>query len=112
MLFLPTSLTSDSLNLTARPSLVANTICLFPSVISTPINLSSSLRFIAIIPPCLGFEYSDNFVFLIIPFLVAINKNPLSKLSTETIAAIFSSLSNFTKLTIAVPLAYLPDSGT
>ncbi len=52
----PIILISVSLNLTALPFLVARIICLESSVILTVINLSSSFKPKAIIPPLRGLE--------------------------------------------------------
>ena len=86
---------------------------MLPSVNLTSINSSSSLRVIACIPVFLILEYSDNFVFLINPLLVAISTYNESSLKSVTgiTAVTFSPWANCNKLTIAVPLAVLLASG-
>ena len=63
-------------------------------------------------PDFLTVAYSPNAVFLIIPFLVAINKYlPSAKLEIGITADTFSPLSTLSRFTMAVPLAVLPASG-
>ena len=110
---LPTGLTSFSLNVMHIPFLVTRTILSSPSVNLTSISSSSSFRLIPCNPVFLAESYSFRGVFLIIPDFVAISRNlPSSKFLIGITAVIFSPASRDNKLTIAVPFAVLPASGT
>ena len=85
---------------------------LSPSVISTPIRVSSSRRFNAIIPLARWFLYAVNAVFLTVPEAVAIIMNLSSSYSrTGKIAVIRSPSSSGKILTIGRPRAVLLASG-
>ena len=110
---LPTGLTSFSSNVMLIPFFVTITTLSSPSVSLTSINSSSSFNVIANNPVFLAELYSVSAVFFISPFLVPINKYfPSEKLLIGITADIFSPESRLNKLTIAVPLAVLPASGT
>ena len=70
---LPTTRTSDSLKRIDFPADENNKMSCSPAVISTPTNLSSSLKSIAMMPPFLGREKFLSDVFLQVPVLVTIN---------------------------------------
>ena len=72
---LPIGLTCDSLNLINFPDDDANRISLSPEVIAVPTSLSSSSKFIALIPDLYFLENKLKFVFLVVPFLVAMKIN-------------------------------------
>ena len=106
-------LTSFSLNLTNLPLLAPITISLFPSVLLTLINSSSSLRTIAIFPLFLILSNSLILVRFTIPFRVA-NIKYLVKSSSCFIFIIelmFSSFSSGNILIIGKPLDCLENSG-
>ncbi len=66
----PTALTSFTENLMLMPSFVPKIISSFLSTSLTPINSSSSLKDMAIIPVFRLLSYSESSVFLTVPFFV------------------------------------------
>ena len=109
---LPIGLTLDSLNLINFPAEEASKISLVPSVMAVPINLSSSSKFIALMP---DFHFRSNrlkLVFFVIPLLVAIKIKCLSEnSSTGSISLTLSSSSRFNILTKGLPLEVLDATG-
>ena len=72
IVFLPLGLICSSENLIDLPLRVPNNMSLSPVETRASISLSPSLISTAYMPFFLGFEYADSFVFLTIPFSVAI----------------------------------------
>ena len=109
---LPIGLTLDSLNLINFPADEANKISFLPSVIAVPINLSSSSRFIALIPDFHFLAKRLRLVFFVIPFLVAIKINLSSEnSSTGKISLTLSSSSNLSMFTKGLPFDVLDATG-
>ena len=109
---LPIALTFDSLNLINFPADDAKRISLVPSVIAVPINLSSSSKFIALIPDFHFRSKRLKLVFLVIPFLVAMKINFLSEnSSTGSMSLTLSSSSRLSILTSGLPLDVLDATG-
>ncbi len=95
------------------PFLVTRTISLSPLVPFTQERSSSFLIRMAIIPVRRMLAKSSIGVFLTTPSLVAMKTNFIgSVLDKGRIALIFSSEARSRRLTIGVPLAVLPASGT
>ena len=103
----------SSSNLAAKPSRVAMMICFLPSVNSALISSSPSSIFKARMPALRGLENSAREVFLVVPFLVTINRYR-SSLNSRTVmmALIVSSGERLIKEAIFFPLAIRLASGS
>ena len=109
---LPIALTLVSLNLMSLPADEASKISFLPSVIAVPTNLSSSSKFIALMPDFHFLANKLKFVFFVIPFLVAIKINLSSEnSSTGKISLTLSSSSRLSIFTKGLPLEVLDATG-
>ena len=109
----PIARTSDSRKRIDLPAEVNSMMLCAPSVMSTPINWSSSRRSTAIMPLDRGREKSTSGVFFTVPDAVAMNTKRSSVYSrTGSTALMRSPCSSGSRLTIGRPRAVRPACGS